>query len=113
MAAFLPETERRKNLQSMYWNNQGIDATLVPPVIVAEMGLKTKMIQRFKTRINQLEATEAVMHLTIRATESIHKFYDRVRWAMEIKNHTSTEACRKEAGYILERDCQPRTGTLP
>jgi hypothetical protein len=109
-AAFLPETERRKNLQYIYWNDQGIDATLVPPVIVAEMGLKTKMIQRFKTRINQLEA---VMHLTIRATESIHKFYDRVRWATEIKNHTATEACRKEAGYILGRDCQPRTGTLP
>jgi hypothetical protein len=58
----------------------------------------------FKVDISQLEATEAVMDLVMKSSETINVFYVRVKWAMEVKNHSISMAEKALAPYIADRD---------
>lgn len=119
-AAFWLETERRKGTEIDIWEDvvaaaavAAVVAQAGPPIIAAAAaipavaaatGLKTIMIRRFRLRLEAMEATEAVMDLHFRAGEAIHEFFDRVAWAIEVKNHTFTPAQKLEPGYIQQRD---------
>jgi hypothetical protein len=58
----------------------------------------------FKVDISQLEATEAVMDLVMKSNETINVFFVRVKWAMEVKNHSISMADKALAPYIADRD---------
>jgi hypothetical protein len=58
----------------------------------------------FKVDISQLEATEAVMDLVMKNNNTINVFYVRVKWAMEVKNHSISMADKALAPYIADRD---------
>jgi hypothetical protein len=58
----------------------------------------------FKVDISQLEATEAVMDLVMKSNETINVFYVRVKWAMEVKNHSINMEDKALAPYIADRD---------
>jgi hypothetical protein len=58
----------------------------------------------FKVDISQLEATEAVMDLVMKSNKTINVFYVRVKWAMEVKNHSISMADKALAPYIADRD---------
>jgi hypothetical protein len=58
----------------------------------------------FKVDISQLEATEAVMDLVMKSSETINVFYVWVKWAMEVKNHSISMEDKALAPYIADRD---------
>jgi hypothetical protein len=58
----------------------------------------------FKVDISQLEATEAVMDLVMKSSETINVFYIRFKWAMEVKNHSISMEDKALAPYIADRD---------
>jgi hypothetical protein len=57
----------------------------------------------FKVDISQVEATEAVMDLVMKYNKTINMFYIRVKWAMEVKNHSITMEDKALAPYIADR----------
>jgi hypothetical protein len=73
--------------------------------------------------IYQLEVTEAVMDLVMKPNERINVFYVRVKWAMEVKNHSISLEDKALAPYIAidTGTCLPsswpafplNTGNLP
>jgi hypothetical protein len=89
-AAFWLDTERRGGAET------DISDTCI--------GLKDGLISMFKVDISQLEATEAVMDLVMKSSETINVFYVRVKWAMEVKNHSISMADKALAPYIADRD---------
>ena len=101
-AAFWLDTERRGGTETVIWSD--IQAALGPPVIPFQQGLKAQLLAIFKVDVSQLEATEAVMDLVMKSSETINQFYTRVKWSMEVKNHTVTLVDKALAPYIAERD---------
>jgi hypothetical protein len=100
-SAFWLDTERRGGAETDIWDS--IPAVAVPPR-PARIGLKDGLIAMFKVDISQLEATEAVMDLTMKPNETINVFYVRVKWAMEVKNHSISLEDKAQAPYIEDRD---------
>jgi hypothetical protein len=102
-AAFWLETERRGGAETDIWDS--IPAVAVPhrPARTCT-GLKDGLIAMFKVDISQLEATEAVMDLTMKPNETINVFYVRLKWAMEVKNHSISLEDKALAPYIEDRD---------
>jgi hypothetical protein len=75
-AAFWLVTERGGGAETDIWDS--IPAVAVP-LRPARTGLKDGLIAMFKVDISQLEATEAVMDLTMKPNETINVFYVRVK----------------------------------
>jgi hypothetical protein len=84
--AFWLDTERRGGSETDLWET--IHANLNTDTVIpfTRVGLKDGLIAMFKVDISQLEATEAVMDLVMKSSETINVFYVRVKWAMEVKN---------------------------
>jgi len=68
-----------------------------------DAGLKAAILARFKVRVTQVEATEAVAKLQQKRGENVREFYDRVTWAVELMHHTYTAAQKREAWYETAR----------
>jgi hypothetical protein len=103
-AAFWLDTERRGGAETDIWDTIPPNLAAVPPRPHAPIGLKDGLIAMFKVDISQLEATEAVMDLVMKSNETINVFYVRVKWAMEVKNHSISMADKALAPYIADRD---------
>jgi hypothetical protein len=102
-AAFWLDTERRGGAETDIWDT--IHPLLAAvPLRPARIGLKDGLIAMFKVDISQLEATEAVMDLVMKSNETINVFYVRVKWAMEVRNHSISMADKALAPYIADRD---------
>jgi hypothetical protein len=105
-AAFWLDTERRGGTETDIWDTIHPNLAAVPPRPHACIGLKDGLIAMFKVDISQLEATEAVMDLLMKSIETINVFYVRVKWAMEVKNHSISMADK-----ALDRKSRTETGT--
>jgi hypothetical protein len=103
-AAFWLDTERRGGAKTELWETIWANANAVPPIAVTRIGLKDGLITMFKVDISQLEATEAVMDLVMKSNETINVFYVRLKWSMEVKNHSIPMADKALAPYIADRD---------
>jgi hypothetical protein len=103
-AAFWLDTERRGVAETDIWDTIHPNLAAVPPPPHARIGLKDGLIAMFKVDISQLEATEAVMDLVMKSNETINVLYVRVKWAMEVKNHSISMADKALAPYIADRD---------
>jgi hypothetical protein len=102
-AAFWLDTERQGGAETDIWDTIHPLLAAAPPR-PACIGLKDGIIAMFKVDISQLEATEAVMDLVMKSNETINIFYVRVKWAMEVKNHSISMADKALAPYIADRD---------
>jgi hypothetical protein len=100
-AAFWLETERRGGAETDIWDT--IQAVAIPPR-PARIGRKDGLIAMFKVDVSQLEATEAVMDLVMKPNKTINVFYVRIKWAMEVKNHSISLEDKALAPYIADRD---------
>lgn len=92
-AAFWLDTQRRLGRPLVAWNlgdNAG--------------RLKLALETRFTIRITRAEGIEAVAKLQQKRSESVREFYDRVIWAVDVKNHVLTDAQKLEAWYVISRD---------
>jgi hypothetical protein len=103
-AAFWLDTERRGGAETDIWDTIHPNLAAVPLRPHARIGLKDGLIAMFKVDISQLAATEAVMDLVMKSNETINVFYVRVKWAMEVKNHSISMADKALAPYIADRD---------
>jgi hypothetical protein len=96
--------ERRGGSETDLWDTVHANLAAVPPRPHTRIGLKDGLITMFKVDIIRLEATEAVMDLVMKSNETINVFYVRVKWAMEVKNHSITMEDKALAPYIADRD---------
>jgi hypothetical protein len=87
-AAFWLDTERRGGSKTDLWETIHANPNADPVIPITRVGLKDGLIAMFKADISQLEATEAVMDLVMKSSETINMFYVWVKWAMEVKNHS-------------------------
>lgn len=110
-AAFWLESQRKKSLEVNFWADipavagvgaPGADGHV--PGTPLRHGLRSQLLKRFKTEINAMEATEAVMDLQMKPAESMNEYYDRVSWSVEVMNHTYSAAEKKEDAYKKQRD---------
>ena len=90
-AAFWLESQRRMNREYPQWEHD-------------DEGIKNALLGRFKSRLTQIEATEAISRLQQKKGEPVREFYDRVIWAVDVKNHSFTAAQKAEAWYANIRD---------
>jgi hypothetical protein len=103
-AAFWLDTERRGGAKTDLWDIIHANPNSVPPIPHTRIGLKDGLIAMFKVDISQLEATEAVMDLVMKSNKTINVFYVRVKWTMEVKNHSISMEDKALAPYIEDRD---------
>jgi hypothetical protein len=103
-AAFWLDTERRGGSKTDLWKTIHANPNADPVIPLTRIGLKDGLIAMFKVDISQLEATEAVMDLVMKSNETINVFYVRVKWAMEVKNHSISIKDKALAPYIADRD---------
>jgi hypothetical protein len=103
-AAFWLDTERRGGSESDLWDTVHANLAAVPPRPDTCIGLKDGLIIMFKVDISQLEATKDVMDLVMKSNKTINIFYVRVKWAMEVKNHSITMEDKALAPYIADQD---------
>jgi hypothetical protein len=103
-AAFWLDKERQGGAETDIWDTIQPNLAAVPPRPHAPIGLKDGLTAMLKVDISQLEATEAVMDLVMKSNETINVFYVRVKWAMEVKNHSNSKADKALALYIADRD---------
>ena len=93
-AAVWVASQRRLGNQYVNWNDGDADTQL-------RKALQT----RFKPTVTALEATDAIADLKQKDTESVSAFFDRVVWAVDIKNSlTWTDAEKLQANYMPVRD---------
>jgi hypothetical protein len=85
----------------MPWVTIHANPGAVTPISHTHIGLKDGLTTMFK--VDQLEATEAVMDLVMKSNKTINIFYVRVKWAMEVKNHSITMEDKALASYIADR----------
>jgi hypothetical protein len=103
-AALWLDTERRGGAEADIWDTIHQNLVAVPPPPHTCIGLKDGLIAIFKVDISQLEATEAVIDLVLKSSETINVFYVQVTWAREVKNHSISMADKALAPYIADRD---------
>jgi hypothetical protein len=121
--AFWLDTERRGGAETDIWDTIHQNLAAVLPRPHTRIGLKDGLIAMFKVDISQLEATEAIIDPVMKSSKTINVFYVRVKWAMEVKNHSISMADKALAPYIADRDRDhlssswreypPSTGNLP
>jgi hypothetical protein len=103
-AEFWLDTERRGGSETDLWETTHANPNADPVIPLTCIGLKDGLIAMFKVDISQLEATEAFMDLIMKSNETINMFYVRVKWAMEVKNHSISMEDKALAPYIADRD---------
>lgn len=98
-AAFWLSTQAKMGNKYPKWDV--LDANANPPELLEILKLKTALTTRFKPAVTAIEATAAVTKLNQKENESVREFYDRVLWAVDLKNYN----CDKAAdAYISHRD---------
>ena len=71
----------------------------------ADDRLRAALRARFKPTVTALEATDAISDLKQKDAETVSGFYDRVVWAVDVKNSLSwTEEQKQQANYAVVRD---------
>jgi hypothetical protein len=103
-AAFWLDTERRGGAETELWDTIHANLNAVQPCPHSRIGLKDGLMAMFKVDLSQLEATKAIMDLVMKPNKTINVFYVRVKWAMEVKNHSITMEDKALAPYIADRD---------
>jgi hypothetical protein len=83
--------ERSMGVEFTRWNQDQADA--------AAIHLKSALKTRFGQVYSTANAVTAISHLKQKQSETVSEFYDRVRLAMDKKNHSVTEAERRQAWY--------------